>query len=190
MVEPAPGMAPSLPFWQTEAARPVACAFDRSCRAARRDCRAARPRRRLGGDAMARRRMRARRERGGAGGRLRAARDGALGAIPDSSTIVVERFFDGLGGTQMVIHAPFGIRFNRALGLAMRKRLCQSFDFEIQASAIDDGVLLALNARHSFPLEETLAMLPRARARATCSSRRCWPRRCSRCASATSRRAR
>ena len=78
----------------------------------------------------------------------------ALGAIPDEHTIVVERFFDGLGGTQMVIHSPFGIRVNRGLGLALRKRLCQSFDFEIQASATDDGVLLALNARHSFPLED------------------------------------
>ncbi|MFZ0660059.1 MAG: hypothetical protein WAM05_15145, partial [Candidatus Binataceae bacterium] len=89
----------------------------------------------------------------------------ALGAIPDSKTLVVERFFDGLGGTQIVIHAPFGIRFNRGLGLALRKRLCQSFDFEIQASAIDDGVLIALNSRHSFPLEETLAMLPARNAR-------------------------
>ena len=80
----------------------------------------------------------------------------ALGAIPDEKTIVVERFFDGLGGTQIVIHTPFGIRLNRGLGLAIRKRLCQSFDFEIQASAIDDGVLLALNSRHSFPLDTSV----------------------------------
>src|SRR5712692_6351926 len=83
----------------------------------------------------------------------------ALGAIPDAKTVVVERFFDGLGGTQIVIHTPFGIRLNRGLGLAIRKRLCQSFDFEIQASAIDDGVLLALNSRHSFPLDEIFTML-------------------------------
>src|SRR5208337_2153105 len=83
----------------------------------------------------------------------------ALGAIPGEKTIVFERFFDGLGGTQIVIHAPFGMRFNRGLGLALRKRLCQSFDFEIQASAIDDAVLLALNSRHSFPLEHLLAMV-------------------------------
>src|SRR5262249_8308358 len=89
----------------------------------------------------------------------------ALGVIPDEKTIVVERFFDGLGGTQLVIHTPFGIRFNRALGLALRKRLCQSFDFEIQASAIDDGALLALNARHSFPIEDTLKMLTARNAR-------------------------
>ena len=72
---------------------------------------------------------------------------------------MVERFFDGLGGTQVVIHSPFGMRVNRGLGLAIRKRLCQSFDFEIQASAIDDAVLLALNARHSFPLESLMAMI-------------------------------
>ena len=89
----------------------------------------------------------------------------ALGAIPDERTLVIERFFDGLGGTQMVIHTPFGIRLNRGLGLAIRKRLCQSFDFEIQASAIDDAVLLALNSKHSFPLEDLLAMVPARRAR-------------------------
>ncbi|MGH7864081.1 MAG: DNA glycosylase AlkZ-like family protein, partial [Candidatus Binataceae bacterium] len=80
-------------------------------------------------------------------------------------TIVIERFFDGLGGTQIVIHSPFGIRFNRGLGLALRKRLCQNFDFEIQASAIDDGALIALNSRHSFPLEEFPSMLTSRTAR-------------------------
>ena len=78
---------------------------------------------------------------------------------------MVERFFDGLGGTQIVIHTPFGIRLNRGLGLAIRKRLCQSFDFEIQASAIDDGVLLALNSRHSFPLERCSDMFKARNAR-------------------------
>src|SRR4029077_15267232 len=89
----------------------------------------------------------------------------ALGSIPDATTIVVERFFDGLGGTQIVIHTPFGIRMNRGLGLAIRKRLCQSFDFEIQASAIDDGALLALNSRHSFPLDSLFGMLKARNAR-------------------------
>jgi ATP-dependent Lhr-like helicase len=89
----------------------------------------------------------------------------ALTAIPDAKTVVVERFFDGLGGTQIVIHTPFGIRLNRGLGLAIRKRLCQSFDFEIQASAIDDGVLLALNSRHSFPLDTLFSMLKARNAR-------------------------
>ncbi len=166
MVEPAPGMAPTLPFWQTEAGgRSWALSTE---------------------IADLRHEIAARLERGGVDEAARwlmddcamterAARQAAdyvrrglaaLGVIPDQRTIVIERFFDGLGGTQLVIHTPFGIRFNRALGLALRKRLCQSFDFEIQASAIDDGALLALNARHSFPLEETLAMLPARNARA------------------------
>ncbi|HSU91668.1 MAG TPA: hypothetical protein VLI44_09455, partial [Sporolactobacillaceae bacterium] len=68
-------------------------------------------------------------------------------------------------GTQIVIHTPFGIRLNRGLGFAIRKRLCQSFDFEIQASAIDDGVLLALNSRHSFPLDSLFGMLKARNAR-------------------------
>jgi ATP-dependent Lhr-like helicase len=166
MVEAAPGMAPTLPFWQTEAGgRSWALSTE---------------------IAELRHEIAARLERGGVDETARwlveecamterAAHQAAdyvrrgfaaLGAIPDERTIVIERFFDGLGGTQLVIHTPFGIRFNRALGLALRKRLCQSFDFEIQASAIDDGALLALNARHSFPLEETLAMLPARNARA------------------------
>src|SRR5262249_1714688 len=66
---------------------------------------------------------------------------------------------------QIVIHAPFGIRFNRALGLSIRKKLCQNFDFEIQASAIDDACLLALNAKHSFPLEDILHMVSSRNAR-------------------------
>lgn len=89
----------------------------------------------------------------------------ALGAVPSRRTVVVERFFDGLGGTQVVIHAPFGMRLNRALGLALRKRLCQNFDFEIQASATDDAVLLALTGRHSFALETLLGLLAPGAAR-------------------------
>jgi ATP-dependent helicase Lhr and Lhr-like helicase len=91
----------------------------------------------------------------------------ALGAVPDERTLVLERFFDGLGGTQIVIHSPLGMRLNRGFGLALRKRLCQSFDFEIQASAIDDAVLLALNSRHSFPLDHILTMLNSRTLRAT-----------------------
>src|SRR6266567_3111608 len=75
-----------------------------------------------------------------------AAGRGALGAVPTLDTIVAERFFDEAGGQQLVIHAPFGGRINRAWGMALRKRICQSFDFELQAAATDDGVLLALAA--------------------------------------------
>ncbi len=165
LVEPVPGAIPTLPFWQTEAA-------GRSWGLSKEQC-------------DLRREIAKRLERGGDGeacafleaeclldeGSARQAVDyvrrgvAALGAVPDEHTIVVERFFDGLGGTQIVIHAPFGIRFNRALGLSIRKKLCQNFDFEIQASAIDDACLLALNSRHSFPLEDILHMVSARSAR-------------------------
>jgi len=79
---------------------------------------------------------------------------GALGLIPTQRDIVFERFFDEAGGMQLVVHAPFGGRINRALGLALRKRFCRSFDFELQAAASDDAVLLSLGPQHSFPLED------------------------------------
>ena len=83
----------------------------------------------------------------------------ALGAMPTRETIVAERFFDEAGGQQLVIHAPFGGRINRAWGMALRKRICQSFDFELQAAATDDGVLLSLGPQHSFPLESIFRMV-------------------------------
>ena len=88
-----------------------------------------------------------------------AAGRGALGAVPTLETIVAERFFDEAGGQQLVIHAPFGGRINRAWGMALRKRICQSFDFELQAAATDDGVLLSLGPQHSFPLESVFEMV-------------------------------
>ena len=69
-------------------------------------------------------------------------------------TIVLERFFDDSGGMQLVGHAPFGARLNRALGLALRKRFCVTFDFELQAAASDDAILLSLGPQHSFPLDQ------------------------------------
>jgi ATP-dependent Lhr-like helicase len=84
---------------------------------------------------------------------LMAVRD-SLGLIPTQRDIVFERFFDETGGMQLVVHAPFGGRINRALGLALRKRFCRSFDFELQAAASDDAVLLSLGPQHSFPLEQ------------------------------------
>src|SRR5882757_2795399 len=165
LVEAAPGMAPTLPFWVTEAAgrsqalsteiselrhqvwkRIEASGSEAAVEWLTNEC------------AMSER---------AATQAVDYVRRGveALGAIPDAKTVVVERFFDGLGGTQIVIHTPFGIRLNRGLGLAIRKRLCQSFDFEIQASAIDDGVLLALNSRHSFPLDTLFSMLKARNAR-------------------------
>ncbi|HKR69158.1 MAG TPA: DEAD/DEAH box helicase [Streptosporangiaceae bacterium] len=76
-----------------------------------------------------------------------------LGVLPTRSNIVLERFFDEAGGMQLVGHTPFGARLNRALGLALRKRFCVTFDFELQAAASDDAILLSLGPQHSFPLE-------------------------------------
>jgi ATP-dependent Lhr-like helicase len=83
----------------------------------------------------------------------------ALGALPTSERIVVERFFDDTGGMQLVVHAPFGGRVNRAFGLAVRKRICRSFDFELQAAANDDAIVLSLGPQHSFPLDSFRRML-------------------------------
>jgi ATP-dependent helicase Lhr and Lhr-like helicase len=77
----------------------------------------------------------------------------ALGVVPTRDTIVLERFFDESGGMQLVGHTPFGARVNRALGLGLRKRFCVTFDFELQAAASDDAILLSLGPQHSFPLE-------------------------------------
>src|SRR5579875_748866 len=76
-----------------------------------------------------------------------------LGTMPTMDTIVLERFFDPSGGMQLVGHVPYGARVNRALGLALRKRFCVTFDFELQAAASNDAILLSLGPQHSFPLE-------------------------------------
>ncbi len=83
----------------------------------------------------------------------------ALGAVPTLDTIVAERFFDEAGGMQLVLHAPFGGRINRGLGLLLRKRFCVSFDFELQAAATDDGIVLSLGEQHGFPLDSVFAMV-------------------------------
>jgi ATP-dependent helicase Lhr and Lhr-like helicase len=76
-----------------------------------------------------------------------------LGAVPTDTTIVAERFFDEGGGMQLIIHAPFGARVNRAWGLALRKRFCRSFNLELQAAATDNGFVLSLSDQHAFPLD-------------------------------------
>ena len=83
-----------------------------------------------------------------------------LGVVPTGRRVVAERFFDESGGMQVVIHAPFGSAINRAWGMALRKRICRSFDFELQASATDDGINFSLGPNLSFPLSETFSMLP------------------------------
>jgi ATP-dependent helicase Lhr and Lhr-like helicase len=77
----------------------------------------------------------------------------ALGVMPTQRDIVVERFFDENGSTHVVIHAPFGSRLNRAWGLALRKRFCRTFNFELQAAATEDSIVLSLGPTHSFPLD-------------------------------------
>jgi len=83
----------------------------------------------------------------------------SLGAVPTRDTIALERFFDESGGMQLVLHAPFGSRINRAWGLALRKKFCQGFNFELQAAATEEGIIISLGEVHSFPLEEVFRYL-------------------------------
>jgi ATP-dependent Lhr-like helicase len=85
-----------------------------------------------------------------------AAARAVLGALPTQDTIVLERFFDESGGMQLVIHAPFGSRINRAWGLALRKRFCVRFNFELQAAATEDAIVISLSTSHSFPLADVV----------------------------------
>ncbi|MFJ4432111.1 DEAD/DEAH box helicase [Pseudomonas sp. NPDC089395] len=83
-----------------------------------------------------------------------------LGALPSQQTLVMERFFDESGGTQLIIHSPYGCRINRAWGLALRKRFCRTFNFELQAAASEDAIVLSLSTSHSFELDEVWRYLP------------------------------
>jgi ATP-dependent Lhr-like helicase len=88
-----------------------------------------------------------------------AAGRAALGVMPTRHELVMERFFDDTGGMQLVVHSPLGGRINRGLGLALRKRFCKTFDFELQAAASDDAVVLSLGPQHSFPLADVPTFL-------------------------------
>ena len=88
-----------------------------------------------------------------------AAAKAALNTMPTQETIVLERFFDEAGDMHLVIHSPFGNRMNRAWGLALRKRFCRKFNFELQAAATDDAIVLSLGSTHSFPLDEVFVYL-------------------------------
>ena len=88
-----------------------------------------------------------------------AAGQAALGTLPTLDTVVFERFFDDVGDTHLVIHSTFGSRVNRAWGLALRKRFCRQFNFELQASALEDSIVLSLGPTHSFPLEDVKGFL-------------------------------
>ena len=94
-----------------------------------------------------------------------AAGNAALGCLPTLDTIVLERFFDAVGGMQLVIHSPYGSRINRAWGLALRKRFCRKFNFELQAAATEDNIVLSLTTAHSFELSEVARYLHAASVR-------------------------
>jgi ATP-dependent helicase Lhr and Lhr-like helicase len=83
----------------------------------------------------------------------------ALGLLPTQETLVFERFFDEVGGMQLVLHSPYGSRVNRAWGLALRKRFCRKFNFELQAAATEDNIVLSLTKAHSFDLAEVARYL-------------------------------
>ncbi|MGD8574584.1 MAG: ATP-dependent DNA helicase, partial [Gammaproteobacteria bacterium] len=94
-----------------------------------------------------------------------AAGHAALGALPTADTVLLERFFDEAGDQHLVIHAAFGSRLNRAWGLALRKRFCRRFNFELQAAALEDTIVLSLGSTHSFALEEVSRYLHSASVR-------------------------
>ena len=94
-----------------------------------------------------------------------AAGHAALGCLPTQDNIVLERFFDEAGGMQLVVHSPYGSRINRAWGLALRKRFCRKFNFELQAAATEDNIVISLTQAHSFALEEVARYLHSASVR-------------------------
>lgn len=157
VVGDARGLPPSIPFWHGEVPSRT---FDLSLEVCRLRSDLAN---RLGDETMARGWLA---EIGGleegvaeAAVAYIARQQSAMGVIPTNKVLLAERFFDSLGGTQVVLHAPFGMRVNRAWGLALSKRLCRRFNFEIQSAATDDAVLLSFGPRHSFPLETIFHLL-------------------------------
>ncbi len=157
VVQDAHGLPPSIPFWHGEA---PGRSFDLGLEVARlrRDLAE-----RLGDLAAARNWLAkvGRLDRAAAETAVAyvARQQTAVGLVPTDRTLLAERFFDSLGGTQVVLHAPFGMRVNRAWGLALGKRLCRNFNFEIQSAATDDAILLSFGPRHSFPLETVFHFL-------------------------------
>lgn len=154
-VEDAGGAAPTIPFWRGEAPGRTAELSARVSELRERVDQGA------ADEARAGLRGASRLDAAGADQVLRylAAGRAALGAMPSQRTVVAERFFDDSGGMQLVIHAPFGSRINRAWGLALRKRFCRSFNLELQAAATDDGIVISLTDLHSFPLESVFSFL-------------------------------
>lgn len=148
-VEDAHGAAPSLPFWRGEAPGRTTVLSEEisSLREDIAEGTDADNLRRLADDCGL--------DRAGAEQATAYVRAGVagLGALPSGHCVVAERFFDEGGGMQLILHAPFGARVNRAWGLALRKRFCRSFNFELQAAATDNGIVISLAEQHSFPLD-------------------------------------
>ena len=157
-VADAKGAPPTLPFWLGEApgrtrelsARDRTAA--RRVRGPRRGGAAAFLTEQCGGGAARRR------ERVQIAEYVEAGRQ-ALGDVPTPRRVILERFFDESGGMQLVVHAPFGSRINRAWGLALRKRFCVGFGFELQAAANEEAIVLSLGPQHSFELAEVFDYL-------------------------------
>ncbi|MDB4965111.1 MAG: associated domain protein [Myxococcales bacterium] len=154
-VEDANGMPPTVPFWNGEGLARTA-ELSREVAELRQEL-ASLPLDR----ALATLVDECKLERGAAAQALQYVVEGAqaLGAVPTQDCVVAERFFDDAGGMQLVIHAPFGARINRAWGLALRKKFCRTFDFELQAAASDDAILLSMGPQHSFPLDAIFGFL-------------------------------
>ena len=169
LVEDAHGAPPSVPFWRGEAPARTA-ELSRQLGELRQDISD-----RLKGSRAGRRLAQSARRRGGRrwlGEECGLDQSGAeqliqyvlegravLGEVPTQTTIIAERFFDEGGGMQLIIHAPFGGRINKAWGLALRKRFCRGFNFELQAAATDNGLNIALAEQHSFPLADVFQFL-------------------------------
>jgi ATP-dependent Lhr-like helicase len=152
-VEDAHGAAPSIPFWRGEAPGRTR-ELSQAVSALRKEIAE-------GEDAIELLLSECGLDRLGAEQAVEYVRAGAraLGPVPSEDTVVAERFFDEAGGMQMIVHAPFGSRINRAWGLALRKRFCRAFNFELQAAATDNGLVLSLSDQHSFPLEVIFSYL-------------------------------
>src|SRR5579871_1486754 len=146
-VDPAPGATPSIPFWNGEAPGRTFELSQEVSRLREAVVNAADPVALLENECGLERRGAEQ-----AAAYVRAGRD-ALGALPTFDTVVAERFFDEAGGMQLIVHAPFGARITRAWGLALRKKFCRNFNFELQAAATDNGLLISLSEQHAFPLE-------------------------------------
>ncbi len=148
-VADAKGQPPTIPFWIGEAPSRTA-ELSAEISALREEC--------AGTEWLQRETGLSEAAAGQAAEYLEAGRK-ALGAAPTQQRVILERFFDESGGMQLVVHAPFGGRINRAWGLALRKRFCRGFGFELQAAANEEAFVLSLGPQHSFPLEEVFNYL-------------------------------